>query len=191
MDQETFAVRVEAIKARLYRTAYLYLGSESAALDAVDEAVYQALRALKKLRKPEFFETWITRILINECHRELRRRKRFSDEVLPETAGPGSRRSMTPWATGSAVPVLPVFPGWSWAFPSFLTKSALLYIYRIFLNLPLDFLKKGRSLQNPPLLLRQNTKSMGDLFGFSDTHPIIPGSRRSDVPDHRAPPWHW
>ena len=88
MDQETFAVRVEAIKARLYRTAYLYLGSESAALDAVDEAVYQALRALKKLRKPEFFETWITRILINECHRELRRRKRFSDEVLPETAGP-------------------------------------------------------------------------------------------------------
>ena len=51
MDQETFAVRVEAIKARLYRTAYLYLGSESAALDAVDEAVYQALRALKKLRE--------------------------------------------------------------------------------------------------------------------------------------------
>ena len=74
MDQNTFAARTQAIKARLYRTAYLYLGSEADALEAVDEAVYQALRSLKKLREPAFFETWITRILINQCHRELRRR---------------------------------------------------------------------------------------------------------------------
>ena len=89
MDKEEFAVRTEALKSRLYRTAYLYLGREADALEAVDEAVYQALRGLKKLREPAFFETWITRILINECHRELRRRKRFSDgETLPESAGP-------------------------------------------------------------------------------------------------------
>lgn len=89
MDMDTFAARTEAVKARLYRTAYLYLGSEADALEAVDEAVYQALRALKKLRQPDFFETWLTRILINECHRELRRRKRLAgEEALPETAGP-------------------------------------------------------------------------------------------------------
>lgn len=89
MEREEFAARTEAVKARLYRTAYLYLGSEADALEAVDETVYQALRALKQLRQPEFFETWITRILLNECHRELRRRKRFSgEETLPETAGP-------------------------------------------------------------------------------------------------------
>lgn len=88
MDREEFAVRVEAIKQRLYRTAYLYLGSEADALDAVDEAVYQALRALKQLRQPEFFETWLTRILINTCHKELRRRKRLAEDALPETAGP-------------------------------------------------------------------------------------------------------
>ena len=91
MDQNTFAARTQAIKARLYRTAYLYLGSEADALEAVDEAVYQALRSLKKLREPAFFETWITRILINQCHRELRRRKRLhpeGEEALPETAGP-------------------------------------------------------------------------------------------------------
>lgn len=91
MDQETFAARVQALRGRLYRTAYLYLGSEADALEAVDEAVYQALRALRKLRQPEFFDTWLTRILLNECHRELRRRKRFSpagEEALPETAGP-------------------------------------------------------------------------------------------------------
>ena len=89
MDPETFAARTEAVKARLYRMAYLYLGSEADALEAVDEAVYQALRALKKLRQPEFFETWLTRILINECHRELRRRKRLAgEEALPQSAGP-------------------------------------------------------------------------------------------------------
>ena len=55
----------------------------------MDEAVYQALRTLKKLREPEHFETWLTRILLNECHRELRRRKRVAGEdALPDTAGP-------------------------------------------------------------------------------------------------------
>ena len=89
MDHEEFAARTEAIRQRLYRTAYLYLGSEADALEAVDEAVYQALRALKKLREPEHFETWLTRILLNECHRELRRRKRVAGEdALPDTAGP-------------------------------------------------------------------------------------------------------
>lgn len=89
MDHEEFAARTEAIRQRLYRTAYLYLGSEADALEAVDEAVYQALRTLKKLREPEHFETWLTRILLNECHRELRRRKRVAGEdALPDTAGP-------------------------------------------------------------------------------------------------------
>ena len=89
MDKSEFAARTEAARHRLYRTAYLYLGSESDALEAVDEAVYHALRALKKLRQPEYFETWLTRILLNECHKELRRRKRFSaDALMPDTAGP-------------------------------------------------------------------------------------------------------
>lgn len=89
MDKEEFAARTEAVKQRLYRTAYLYLGSEADALEAVDEAVYQALRALRKLRAPEVFETWLTRVLINECHRELRRRRRLAgEEALPDAAGP-------------------------------------------------------------------------------------------------------
>ena len=87
MDHEEFAARVEALKGRLYRTAYLYLGSEADALEAVDEAVYKALSALKQLRRPEYFDTWLTRIVLNECHRELRRRRRLSsEETLPESA---------------------------------------------------------------------------------------------------------
>lgn len=70
MDQQEFADRTEAIKTRLYRTAYLYLGSEADALEAVDETVYRALRRLKQLQTPALFETWITRILDNTCQDE-------------------------------------------------------------------------------------------------------------------------
>ena len=91
VNQQEFAGRTEAVKARLYRTAYLYLGNEDDALEAVDEAVYQALRGLKQLRQPDFFETWITRILINACQDELRRRRRLHPggaDALPDPAGP-------------------------------------------------------------------------------------------------------
>ena len=87
MDNNEFAARTEHLKARLYRTALLYLGNENMAAEAVDEAVYKGLKALKKLRQPEYFDTWMTRILINECKKELQRRKREqSVDTLPETA---------------------------------------------------------------------------------------------------------
>lgn len=87
MTELEFIRRAEGVKKRLYRTALLYLGSESMALDAVDEAVYKGFCAYRKLRQEEFFETWMTRILINVCNSELRRRRRETAmEELPETA---------------------------------------------------------------------------------------------------------
>ena len=87
MDKNEFAARTEQIKKRLYNTAFLYLGSEDMALDAVGEAVYRGFLSLNKLRQQEFMETWLTRILINECKKELRRRKRERPlEAIPETA---------------------------------------------------------------------------------------------------------
>ena len=87
MTDLELAQRAEEMKGRLYRTALLYLGGEAAALDAVDEAVYRAFLAHRKLRRPEHFNTWITRILINVCNDELRRRKREPAMAeLPETA---------------------------------------------------------------------------------------------------------
>lgn len=87
MTELEFIQRAEGVKKQLYRTALLYLGSESMALDAVDEAVYKGFCAYRKLRREEFFETWMTRILINVCNSELRRRRRETAmEELPETA---------------------------------------------------------------------------------------------------------
>ena len=86
MTEQEFIQQAEGLKGRLYRTAWLYLGSEACAVDAVDEAVYQGLLHYKRLRQPEHFNTWLTRILINACNAELRRRKReLAVEELPET----------------------------------------------------------------------------------------------------------
>jgi len=88
MDKEVYAQRIEQLKSRLYRTACLYLGNEALALDAIGEAIYRGLISVKKLREPAYFETWMTRILLNECKKVWRRAKREEPfETMPETAG--------------------------------------------------------------------------------------------------------
>ena len=87
MTELEYLEQAEALRGKLYSAAFLTLGSESAAIDAVDEAVYKGYRTYPKLRQPEYFSTWLVRILINVCRDELRRRKReLAVEALPETA---------------------------------------------------------------------------------------------------------
>ena len=87
MNWKDYAERAEAVRPQLYRTAVLYLGSESAAEEALDEALYKGLLACRKLRQEEYFRTWITRILLNVCADEKKRRHRLLDlEELPESA---------------------------------------------------------------------------------------------------------
>lgn len=87
MRKEEFAKRIENVRSKLYKTAMLYLGNETLAMDALDETIYKAFCGYKKLREEQYFDTWITRILINECHNEQRRQMRFNHmEEIPETA---------------------------------------------------------------------------------------------------------
>lgn len=51
----------------LYRTAYLYVGNQNDALDVIQEATTQAVMSVSKLRNPELFFTWFTRILIRQA----------------------------------------------------------------------------------------------------------------------------
>jgi len=65
LNENEFAEKIQVLRNKLYRTAYLYLGSESDALDAVDEAVYKGLASLKGLRQPEYFGTAETALALN------------------------------------------------------------------------------------------------------------------------------
>ena len=87
MKDADYFSRIEPLKEQLYRVAYLYLGNESAAVDAVDEAVYRGYLKRRSLRREAYFSTWLTRILINVCLDELHRRQRETPvEILPERA---------------------------------------------------------------------------------------------------------
>jgi RNA polymerase sigma-70 factor (ECF subfamily) len=84
-SEDKFIIQMDAMKQQLYRIAFLYLKNESSALEAVDETIYLSYKNLRKLREPQFFKTWVTRILINVCKKELRHKKKEELlEVLPE-----------------------------------------------------------------------------------------------------------
>jgi len=75
VNKNEYAKRAEAVKSKLYRIALLHSGHEEMAADAVSEAIYRGLISVKKLREPLYFDTWMTRILINECNKQWRRIK--------------------------------------------------------------------------------------------------------------------
>lgn len=64
---------------RFYRLAYRYLGREADAQDAVQEAAYKAISRCRSLRSPEWIDTWLYRIVINESLSILRKNSRQSD----------------------------------------------------------------------------------------------------------------
>lgn len=72
---------------KMYRIAISILCNEDDAADAIQETVLKVWESMDKLRKPEFFDTWLTKILINECNNIYRmRRKTVSIEEMPESA---------------------------------------------------------------------------------------------------------
>ncbi len=85
MDREEFSRRVLASREKLYRIAIAILSREADAEDAAQEALVKAWRALPGLRDENYFETWLIRILINECRRALRVRAKEPSSELPET----------------------------------------------------------------------------------------------------------
>ena len=91
MDNQECQDRVRACERRLYATAYLLLHVTADCEDAVQEAVLRAWQRLPGLQNPQFFETWLTRIVINECKSQLRRRSRRGEtELSPRLAAPVS-----------------------------------------------------------------------------------------------------
>lgn len=89
MSDQEFILRVQSMERRLYRVACAILWNDADCADAIQEAVFKAWLKRGSLREERYFETWLTRILINECKTLLRRRKFIQ---LPlEEAAPGAR----------------------------------------------------------------------------------------------------
>ena len=85
MNKQEFTRRVLAMENRLYRISCGLLKNHQDRLDAVQEAVVKAWANVDRLRREEYFETWLTRILINECRNiHHARRNLLPLDSLPE-----------------------------------------------------------------------------------------------------------
>lgn len=74
---------------KFYRIAYSYVKNEQDALDIVSEATYRGISHLKELREPEYFSSWMTRIVINTAIEMLRKNARhvvLEDYMLEDCA---------------------------------------------------------------------------------------------------------
>lgn len=77
MTREDFEGRVLDAREKLYRVARSYLQGEQDCLDALSEAVLRAWQKRSTLRREEYFDTWLMRILMRECVNIQRRQKRM------------------------------------------------------------------------------------------------------------------
>ncbi|SFC34341.1 sigma-70 family RNA polymerase sigma factor [Clostridium uliginosum] len=66
-DEEAFTYLINSKKEQLYRTAFAYVKNKEDALDIIQETVYKAYISIDKLKESKYFNTWLTRILINNA----------------------------------------------------------------------------------------------------------------------------
>ncbi|PEX86546.1 sigma-70 family RNA polymerase sigma factor [Bacillus cereus] len=63
-NDQAFEQLITFVRQKLYRTAYSYVRNEQDALDIYQETIYEAYLSLRKLKEPEKFQSWITKILV-------------------------------------------------------------------------------------------------------------------------------
>ncbi|WP_025783388.1 RNA polymerase sigma factor [Sporosarcina sp. D27] len=86
-DGDAFVSLVKQYEDVLYRTANRMLNNDEDVADALQETIMSAYERLHTLRKDEYFNTWIYKILLNKCNSLLNKRKVFSPvdlHALPE-----------------------------------------------------------------------------------------------------------
>ena len=84
MTNDEFAERIVGMTQTLYRVCYAMLPQAADREDAVQECLKKAWEKRGSLRDERYLQTWVIRILINECHDIHRRAKREAPaEALP------------------------------------------------------------------------------------------------------------
>lgn len=77
--EELVATRLD----RVYRLAFAILRTEADATDIAQQAFITAWRGLPRLRDRDRFDAWLSRIVVNLCRDELRRRGRHALHEIP------------------------------------------------------------------------------------------------------------
>ena len=95
-DMQAFEELVARHRDKIYARAYSMMRNEDEAIDLSQEAWVKGWQRLKQFQGEAGFATWMTRIVINLCLDQLRKRKRLqteSIEAMSEESG-GVERQM-------------------------------------------------------------------------------------------------
>jgi RNA polymerase sigma-70 factor (ECF subfamily) len=85
-DRQAFRAIMTRCNQRLFRVARAVVRDEAEAEDVLQEAYLRAFAAIATFRGESGIATWLTRIVLNEAHGRLRRRKTMVDLDELETA---------------------------------------------------------------------------------------------------------
>lgn len=108
MNKEEFTSLVIDSEEMLYKISMSMLKNEKDCEDAVQTAILTAYEKLNTLKKEEYFKTWIVRILINICNKQLNTRNKIVDISDYQNANPSSNFSSEELEVRLAVESLPI-----------------------------------------------------------------------------------
>lgn len=84
-DRQAFEKLMDIYFDRLCKEAYIRCKYEEDVKEIVQETIYKAYRNIRSLKEPQYFKTWLSRILINVANDYLRN-KGMVDLELDETS---------------------------------------------------------------------------------------------------------
>lgn len=78
-DAQAFEQLLFLEEKKLYYKALSYVKRKEDALDAIQETACKAFLSIAQLKNPEYFSTWLFKILIRECYKLLKKR----NQIIP------------------------------------------------------------------------------------------------------------
>lgn len=79
-DPDAFTVLMQLYLKDLYKTALAILINDEDAADAIQDTILVCWEKLSTLQKPQYFKTWMTRILINNCYK-IRKHAKYTEPL--------------------------------------------------------------------------------------------------------------
>lgn len=76
-NKEAFSKLIKIYEKDLYRVAIAILKNDNDALDGMQDSILKAFQSVEKLKKPEYFKTWLIKILINSCNAIINRKRKI------------------------------------------------------------------------------------------------------------------
>ncbi|MFV0393698.1 MAG: RNA polymerase sigma factor [Coprobacillaceae bacterium] len=81
-DISKFDILHPLIIDKVYYWSYTIVGNEADAVDASQEAIIRIYNKIHTLKEPQYFNSWMYRVVKNSCYTFLRKRRRHEEEFI-------------------------------------------------------------------------------------------------------------